>query len=471
MAGHAVRVTGTIDAPPQAVWRVLTDLDRAAEVLTSVHEIVRLTDGPYDVGTRWRETRTMLGRTESHELTVTESLPCVRTVITTEAGGVTYATRMELEAVEPAPAKGRTRLTVTFEARHPRPTTRQRIAWTVMGPAGTLLTRAMLRRQVAEISAAAGDGRRRARTFTAASIPDLTGSVAVVTGANGGLGLESARALAAKGAQVVMAVRNTAKAEAAADAIRAAVPGASLEIVPLDLGSQASVRHAAQTILAAHPVIDLLLNNAGVMATAEGRTVDGYETQFGVDHLGHWTLTSLLLPGLLAAPAARVVTTTSMARLQAGGRLDPSDPLLERGYDPWAAYSRAKRANYHFALGLDREFRRAGVGAQSLAAHPGLAYTDLQPTAVRGGGAGRMGPLWAGLARLIGMSAADGALPQLRAATDPDASGGEFYGPRWSSRGPAVRLRVDRRGLDRAIDDLWAVSERQTGVRLDLRPR
>ncbi len=300
--------------------------------------------------------------------------------------------------------------------------------------------------------------------FTAASIPDQTGRVAVVTGANSGLGLESARALAAKGAHVVMAVRDLAKAEAAATDIRATVPAAELEIVPLDLGSQASVRRAAETILAAHPVIDLLLNNAGVMATAQGRTVDGFETQFGIDHLGHWTLTALLLPGLLAAPQARVVTTTSMARLQRGGRLDPTDPHLTERYDPWVAYARAKRANYDFALGLDREFRRAGVTAQSLVAHPGLAHTDLQPAAVRAGGAGRMGPFWSALARAIGMSAADGALPQLRAATDLRATGGESYGPRWASRGRPVRLRVNRRGLDQAIDELWAVSERETGV-------
>lgn len=207
---------------------------------------------------------------------------------------------------------------------------------------------------------------RHADPFTAASIPNLTGKVAVVTGANGGLGLETATALAAKGAHVVMAVRDQEKARSAATAIRAAVPGAALEIVPLDLGSQESVRRAAETILAAHPVIDLLLNNAGVMATPEGRTEDGFETQFGVDHLGHWTLTALLLPGLLAAPAARVVTTTSVARLQPGGRLDPADPHLAGHYDPWRAYARAKLANLHFALGLDGEFRRAGVAARGL---------------------------------------------------------------------------------------------------------
>lgn len=312
--------------------------------------------------------------------------------------------------------------------------------------------------------------RPHAGRFTAASIPDLSGTVAVVTGANSGLGLETVRALAAKHAHVVMAVRDQPKARTAAEAIRAAVPGASVELVPLDLGSQASVRQAAAAILAAHPALDLLMNNAGVMATPEGRTVDGFETQFGINHLGHWTLTALLLPGLLATPAARVVTTTSLARLQGGGRLDPSDLHLTGHYDPWVAYSRAKQANYLFALGLDREFRRVGATARSLVAHPGLAHTDLQPAAVRAGSAGRSGPFWATLARIIGMSAADGALPQLRAATDPDADGGQMYGPRWGSRGAPVRGRVSRRGLDRAIDELWRVSEQQTGVSIRITP-
>ncbi|SDC01260.1 NAD(P)-dependent dehydrogenase, short-chain alcohol dehydrogenase family [Raineyella antarctica] len=307
-----------------------------------------------------------------------------------------------------------------------------------------------------------------ARRFTAASIPDLTGVVAVVTGANGGLGLESTRALAAHGAHVVMAVRDQAKARGAMESIRAGVPDASLELVPLDLGSQASVREAAAAILAAHPVLDILLNNAGVMATPEGRTVDGFETQFGIDHLGHWSLTALLMPALLAAPRGRVVTTTSMARLQ-GGRLDPDDPLM-RDYDPWRAYARAKLANYHFGLGLDREFQRAGVTAESLVAHPGLAHTDLQPASVRAGAVRGSGRFFEVLASRIGMSAADGALPQLRAATDPAATGGEFYVPRWWSTGPAVRARVRERGLDRAIDELWAVSEQETGIPLEIPP-
>ncbi len=190
--------------------------------------------------------------------------------------------------------------------------------------------------------------------FTESDIPDQTGRVAVVTGANGGLGLATAKALAGAGASVVMAARNQAKAESARDEILAANPSASLEIVELDLGSQESVKAAAAQIVAAHPIVDLLINNAGVMAMPEGRTVDGFETQFGINHLGHWTLTSLLLPAILRADAGRVVAVTSAARHQ-GSPVDVADPHLEKDYDPWQAYGRSKLANFHFAIGLNRQ--------------------------------------------------------------------------------------------------------------------
>jgi NAD(P)-dependent dehydrogenase (short-subunit alcohol dehydrogenase family) len=251
-------------------------------------------------------------------------------------------------------------------------------------------------------------------------VPDLTGRTAVVTGANGGLGLQTAMVLAARGAHVVMAVRDQDKAARAADEIRTRVPGASVELIELDLASQASVKRAAAQILAGHDSIDVLVNNAGVMATPEGRTEDGYELQLGVNHLGHWTLTALLMPALLAAPAARVVTVTSTAH-HLGRPVNPQNPHLHGTYDPWLAYAQSKLANYHFALGLQREFERAGVRAQSLAAHPGLSHSDLQTRTVRAGGGGRLGPVSAWLARYTGMDVADGARPQIRAATDPAA--------------------------------------------------
>ncbi|MCB2176789.1 MAG: SDR family NAD(P)-dependent oxidoreductase [Actinomycetales bacterium] len=299
--------------------------------------------------------------------------------------------------------------------------------------------------------------------YTRDSIPDQTGRTVVITGANGGLGLETARALAAKGATVVMAARDRVKTSAAVEEIRRETPGALLEPVDLDLASLASVRAAIEQVLAEHPRLDILINNAGVMATPERRTADGFELQLGVNHLGHWALTALLMPALLAAPRARVVTVTSTAH-HMGRPLDPANPHLHGRYTPWGAYGQSKLANYHFGLGLDRELRRAGRPAQSLIAHPGLSRTDLQVRTVREGGTGRSGRFWQWLAAATGMPPAQGALPQLRAATDPTANGGELYGPRLVNNGPAVRLPVLRPGADAAIATLWAVSERETGI-------
>ncbi len=297
-------------------------------------------------------------------------------------------------------------------------------------------------------------------------IPDLHGKVAVVTGANGGLGLESAKALAGAGAHVVMAARNQEKAAAARDEILAAHPDASLEIVELDLGSFESTKDAAAKIAADHPKVDILMNNAGLMAMPERRTVDGYEMQFGVNHLGHWIFTAGLLAPLLAADAARVVTVTSTAH-HMGRAVDPDNVNLEGNYSPWPAYGRAKLANLHFAIGLQREFEQRGLAAQSLAAHPGLSNTDLQTHTVAEGGAGWTGSLSEFLASKTGMSAADGALSQLRAATDPGAKGGEFYGPRWVNNGAPIRKPILRPGIDTGIERLWLVSERETGVTFD----
>ncbi|MEU6540218.1 oxidoreductase [Streptomyces sp. NPDC047000] len=304
--------------------------------------------------------------------------------------------------------------------------------------------------------------------WTATDIPDQHGRTAVVTGANGGLGLVTARNLAAKGAHVVMAVRNQEKAAAAVEEIRAAVPNASLELVALDLSSQVSVKEAAGEILAAHDSLDLLVNNAGVMAIAETRTVDGFEMQFGVDHLGHWTLTALLLPALLRTPGSRIVTVTSTAH-HMGRPVDVANPHLKGRYGPWRAYGQAKLANFHFGLGLQRDLERAGAHTVSLIAHPGLSDTDLQTVSVEGSGGGASQRFSHAMARHTGMSADNGALPQLRAATDPAAKGGEFYGPVFVNNGAPVRKPILRRfGMDHAVAKLWEVSERETGVALDL---
>ena len=306
-------------------------------------------------------------------------------------------------------------------------------------------------------------------SWSAADIPGPHGRVAVVTGANGGLGLETARQLAVRGAHVVMAVRNQQKAAAAVEQIRSSAPDAALELVALDLASQASVRAAAGQILAAHENIALLINNAGVMGIPEARTADGFEMQFGVDHLGHWSLTALLLPALLRTPGARIVTVTSTAH-HMGRAVDPANPHLHGRYRPWRAYGQAKLANFHFGLGLQRELEQAGAGTASLIAHPGLSNTDLQAVSVQQTGGGASQRLFLVLARRTGMSAANGALSQLRAATDPAAKGGEFYGPLLVNSGPPVRKPIVRRlGMSKAIAALWEVSERETGIAIDAR--
>lgn len=304
-------------------------------------------------------------------------------------------------------------------------------------------------------------------SWTTADIPDLRGKVAVVTGANGGLGFESAKALAGAGAHVVMAARTQNKAQAAFNEILSVHPTAQLEIVELDLGSLESVRNAAATIATAHPKIDILINNAGLMAMPERKTADGFEMQFGVNHLGHWVFTNGLLRSLLAADAARVVSVTSTAH-HFGRRVNPDNPNLEGNYTPWKAYGQSKLANYHFALGLQREFEERGLAAQSLVAHPGLSNTNLQSHTVEQGGGGVMGTVSHFLATRTGMEPPQGALPQLRAATNPNAKGGHLYAPRFINNGAPVRRPVLRRlGMTKSIETLWEVSERLTGESLD----
>jgi NAD(P)-dependent dehydrogenase (short-subunit alcohol dehydrogenase family) len=305
-------------------------------------------------------------------------------------------------------------------------------------------------------------------SWTARDIPDQSGRVAVVTGGNGGLGLETVRELARKGARVVMAARNPEKAARAHAAVTAELPGAAIEVRALDLGSLASVRAFADDVLRAHPAIDLLFANAGVMATPEGATVDGFETQFGTNHLGHFELTRLLLPALHRAGAGRVVTTTSTARF-AAGPYDLDDPHhRRRRYDPWEAYGYAKLANLQFALELDRRLRATGSQVTALSADPGLSRTDLQQTTARE----LPGPsqrLAARMVRWIGQSAAAGALDQLRAGTDPGAVGGTLYRPRWVVAGPPVVGAIGPRLRKPAdLEKLWSVSERDVGERFDV---
>jgi NAD(P)-dependent dehydrogenase (short-subunit alcohol dehydrogenase family) len=305
-------------------------------------------------------------------------------------------------------------------------------------------------------------------SWSAADIPDQSGRIAVVTGANGGLGLETARELARKGAHVVIAARDQRKAAAAEEEIRGEVAGASLEVIELDLASLDSVHSAAAAIAASHERIDLLVNNAGLMAMPERQTAEGFEMQLGVNHLGHWVLTARLLEPLLRAPSARVVSITSTAH-HIGRPIDPANPHLRGSYGPWKAYGQSKLANFHFGIGLQRHFAAARVPAASLIAHPGFTNSDLQARAEREN-SGDLGARFfhAAVVR-TGMSVPRGALSQLRAATDPAAKGGELYGPLWVNSGPPIRKPILRRlGMSRAIDRLWEVSERETGERLDV---
>ncbi len=303
--------------------------------------------------------------------------------------------------------------------------------------------------------------------WNATDIPDLTNRVAVVTGANSGLGLESARELARAGARVFMAARNPDRAEAARQDIVADQPDADLDLLELDLASMRSVRSAASTLAGATERIDILVNNAGVMGIPRRLTEDGFEMQLGTNHFGHFALTALLIDLLRGADAARVVTVTSTGRNYAA-RLDPEDLSMEESYDPWRAYGRSKRANFHFAMALHRRLEEAGSSVASLAAHPGFSNTNLQATSYEEarGGSQRF---FHEAVRRVGMEPDQGALSQLRAATDPGASSGEFYTPRWVNFGPPERrpfLSFSARPSD--LDLLWEVSETATGIRFDV---
>ena len=301
-------------------------------------------------------------------------------------------------------------------------------------------------------------------SWKATDIPSQSGKVAVVTGGNGGLGLETVRQLTARGATVVIGARNLEKAAAARSQIESTVPGAAIGILQLDLGSLASIAAFTAAVKAAHPRVDLLFNNAGVMAVKEGTTADGFETQFGTNHLGHFALTMHLLPSLLAAPAARVVSTTSTARWRAG-KYDLSNPHMRGCYDPWDAYGLSKRANVQFALELNRRLKDRGLTAY--AADPGFSKTDLQVASVAANN-GFMQRFWLHATNVMGQSAAMGALPQLRAGTDPAAVGGSLYAPRWITFGaPVVRgVGAGMRKPEQLVQ-LWEISERETGLSLE----
>jgi NAD(P)-dependent dehydrogenase (short-subunit alcohol dehydrogenase family) len=302
------------------------------------------------------------------------------------------------------------------------------------------------------------------RRWTAADIPALAGRTVVVTGANAGIGFETAQVLAGRGARVVLACRDLGRARQAADRITAGPGRVRAEVVRLDLASLASVRDAAEQIGTSYPRIDLLLNNAGVMEVPYQRTEDGFELTFATNHLGHFALTGLLLDRLLATPGSRVVTMSSMGHEP--GVMNFDDLQAEHGYRPDHAYYQSKLANLLFTYELDRRLRAADAPARALGAHPGVVYTDLFHTRSRLDKA-----LLSQWMRPINFWAVQnvhmGALPMLRAATDPAASGGEYYGPhRKHDTGYPVAVQSSQRSHDTADQArLWDVSEQLTGVR------
>ena len=292
-------------------------------------------------------------------------------------------------------------------------------------------------------------------------VPEVAGRTYVVTGANSGIGLEASRVLAERGAHVVLACRRPEPAQAAVARILRTAPSADLEVEALDLGDLTSVRAAAAHLVERHPRLDGLVNNAGIMAPPLGRTADGFETQLGVNHLGHFALTLGLLPSLLATPGSRVVTVSSVGHRW--GTIDLTDPAYERRrYARWQAYGQSKLANLLFTSELQRRFAAGGYDALALAAHPGFARTELGVGEIPGMSIARTLVF-----PFLTHSAAAGAVPTLRALTDPDARGDEYFGPggRGEQRGPAVRVGRSARAQDAAMARaLWDLSLRLTGA-------
>jgi protochlorophyllide reductase len=288
--------------------------------------------------------------------------------------------------------------------------------------------------------------------WTPADIPDLTGRRAIVTGANAGLGLQIAHGLAGAGAEVVLACRNQEKAQHAAAEITAANPAAAVSVGALDLADLDSV---AAFAAAQSGRLDLLVNNAGLMAVDESRTAQGVETQFGVNHLGHFALTARLLPLLLATPGSRIGSMSSMGHRGARGQQPP------QRYDRWQAYFHSKLANLLFTAELQRRLASAGASTIAVAAHPGGSNTDLGTE-----GSGLANRAMGLLAPIFAQPAALGARPMLRAMTDPTVAGGEFYGPRFVAFGATpVRETPTRAARDpERARRLWERSVELTGL-------
>ncbi|MGW0417614.1 oxidoreductase [Streptomyces sp. NPDC003015] len=301
--------------------------------------------------------------------------------------------------------------------------------------------------------------------WSAEDVPEQSGRVAVVTGANSGIGYVTARELARRGARVVLACRSERRGTEARDRLLGEVPGADVEFARLDLGDLACVRRFAADL--PHDRLDLLINNAGVMALPYGTTADGFETQFGTNHLGHFALTGLLLPALLTTPAARVVTVSSTAHVLAN--IDIDDLNSERRYRRWVTYARSKTANLLFVHELARRLAAHGSDVIAAAAHPGYAATNLQTAGPKMAGRRAAERFMQVGNRFFAQSADAGALPTLYAATAPGVLPDSFTGPSWAGwRGaPVPSWRAPWTRDDQAAQRLWTASEELTGVTYD----
>lgn len=301
--------------------------------------------------------------------------------------------------------------------------------------------------------------------WNTSNIPSQAGKLALVTGATGGLGLETALGLAGAGAEVILAGRNPAKGRVAEDLIRSRHKDAKVRFEVVDLAGLASVADFANRLLASGRPIDILVNNAGVMALKTRQTTpDGFEMQFGTNYLSHFALTGRLLP-LLKAAKARVVQLASIAHRSGEIRLD--DLNWVKGYRPFPVYGQTKLAMLMFAIELDRRSKAKDWGLTSVAAHPGLARTDLVANGPAVGGNVFLRTAMPIVLQLLGQSAADGALPTLMAATMPDAMGGQYFGPQgWREfKGPPGPARIEPKAFDAGVAaKLWDATERLTGV-------
>ncbi|HUY28589.1 MAG TPA: oxidoreductase [Candidatus Binataceae bacterium] len=307
--------------------------------------------------------------------------------------------------------------------------------------------------------------------WTADDLPDLSGKNIIVTGGNSGIGYAAALQFARKGASVILACRNLEKAGAAATQIKAAYPAADAAPMALDLASLQSIREFAASFRAGNRTLDILCNNAGVMALPYSRTADGFEMQLGVNHLGHFALTGLLLEPLLAAGAARVVNVSSGAHRMGSIRFD--DLNWEHGYSKWRAYGQSKLANLLFTLELERRIKAHGAKLMAVACHPGYAATNLQAAGPKLEGAALIESIFSVTNRYLAQSAAMGALPTLYAATTADVRGGEYFGPDGIAEMWGYPTRVKRSAAAQDLSlaaRLWTVSEAMTKVRFNALP-